>query len=140
MLILITIRDYLKQEQLTPKQLAKQLGISFNTLEKAMNGLVVSWAIAQKFKEYNIQVVYRKANGTISVLSHSTVESTNLIKYYHIKALREFGNTIIKEIQSPKLIEEEFKKLGLNVKIKDSTFKDTIGIPHYVVELVDKSI
>ncbi len=135
----MTIQEYLIQYNLTEQELAKKLGISKNSLSKAMNKIAISYDTARKFKKHNIQVIYRSSSGTISnTLSVPKNQSNSLIKTYHIKALKQFKNTIILKITDPKTLQQEFKKLGLNVNIKESLFtNNTLDKPHYIIEIKD---
>ena len=135
----MTIQEYLIQYNLTEQELAKKLGISKNSLSKAMNKIAISYDTARKFKKHNIQVIYRSSSGTISnTLSVPKNQSNSLIKTYHIKALKQFKNTIILKITDPTTLQQEFKKLGLNVNIKESLFtNNTLDKPHYIIEIKD---
>ncbi len=137
---LISVREYLNQENLTPEELANRVQISSSTLFKIMNGIPVSYSTACKFKNYNIRVLYYTTEGTIQIFETSEKESTDLIKYFHIIALKKFGNTIVLAKLDPDSLIQKFKELGLNVTVRESIFKSgKIENPHYLVEVKNKN-
>lgn len=126
----MTVQEYLEKEGITANALSKRLNVTPATVYKVIQGGEIKVETACKFARLGIEVaVIGNKIPTVEMVGENPCH----LKYFQIAAIQKLGNTIVSKEHSPESIVEAFKRIGVDVAVKDFSSREVIGEDTYLV-------
>lgn len=128
---LVSIEEYLKNNEITVNALARNLKLHAGTVWNVVKGKAVRPGTAKKFNDIGIEV---EVMGGV-VVSDAVCE----LKEFQIRAVKELGNTIVSKEYTPRSIIAAYKAKGIAVEVTEFQREDPhYGNTHYIVKRKEK--
>lgn len=128
---LVSIEEYLKNNEITVNALARNLKLHAGTVWNVVKGKAVRPGTAKKFNAIGIEV---EVMGGV-VVSDAICE----LKEFQVRAVKGLGNTIVSKQYTPRSIVAAYKAKGITVEVTEFQREDLYyGNTHYIVKRKEK--